>query len=30
VRTLAEQLGAKIEVDSSTGMQVQLAFAAAA
>ena len=30
VRTLAEQLGAKIEVDSSAGMQVRLAFAAAA
>ena len=30
VRTLAEQLGAKIEVDSSAGMQVLLAFAAAA
>jgi two-component system, sensor histidine kinase PdtaS len=30
VRTLAEQLGAKLEVDSSAGMQVRLAFAAAA
>jgi len=30
VRTLAEQLGAKLEVDSCGGMQVRLAFAAAA
>ncbi len=30
VRTLAQQLGAKIEVNSEAGMEVQLAFAAAA
>ncbi len=30
VRTLAEQLGAKIEVRSETGTEVRLAFAAAA
>ena len=30
VRTLAEQLGAKIEVNSRAGMEVRLAFAAAA
>jgi two-component sensor histidine kinase len=30
VRTLAEQLGAKIEVESNAGMQVRLTFAAAA
>jgi two-component sensor histidine kinase len=30
VRTLAQQLNAKIEVNSSAGMEVRLAFAAAA
>jgi two-component sensor histidine kinase len=30
VRSLAEQLGAKIEVKSNTGTEVQLIFAAAA
>ncbi len=30
VRTLAEQLGAKIEVETKAGMEVRLTFAAAA